>query len=196
VKTYSLFFIAALILAGHAPAQTQILRGKVEDVSHTQDEFFLDGTNIPLISSRFELDDFVGEQRVMQVINVGTDTDPVLDIVELGSAAKIFDMGNLKLGRTGTWEVMAPTGSLAVIYVNFTDQTSYLPFGPAGTWLIGLSAVPFAAGTTDEDGQFEFRFTMPILPGLVGTSFTAQALVKTDGVYSISNPDSREVRSE
>ena len=186
-------FIAVLILSGHAQAQTQLLRGKVEDVSNEQNEFFLDGTNIPLISKRFDLDSFVGQQQVMGVVNVGTATEPVLDVISFASTAKIFDMGNLELGRSKRWEVMAPTGSLAIVFVNFTDQTSYLPFGSAGTWLLGESAAAMAAGVTDEDRQFQFDFTMPNIPDLVGTSFTAQALVQTDGVFSISNPDNKEV---
>ena len=61
MKLTSLLLVSGL-LATNVTAQTQLLRGKVEDVRNTQNRFFLDCTNIPLTSSKLNLNTMVGQQ--------------------------------------------------------------------------------------------------------------------------------------
>ena len=49
MKIQALSFL--LVAAATLPAQTQTLRGKVEDVRNTQNQYFLDCTSIPLTST-------------------------------------------------------------------------------------------------------------------------------------------------
>ena len=107
-------------------------------------------------------------------------------------------MGNLRLGQSSRWQVNAPSGTSAWIYVADTRRTGYTPLGAAGTWLLqSPGAVFFAFGVTSNFGQFEFSFTMPNIPALVGTSITSQALLYrgATGAFTVSNPDCKEVEN-
>jgi hypothetical protein len=174
-----------------------LLRGKVEHVRNTTNQFFLDGTSIPLVSKALSLEGFVGMQTIMQVVNIGTRTRPTLDVRSAALTAKMFDMGNLRFGRAEVWQVNAAWGSSAVVYANAMAATSYLPVGAWGTWLLGPAPLRMASGVVSNLGQFRFRFTMPRIPALVGVAFTAQAVVQDkSGRITLSNADSKEVRSK
>lgn len=189
-------FTCLLTLTTALSAQTQSLRGKVEDVQNTQHQFYLDCTNIPLVSTAVNLNAWVGQEASMLVTNVGTASAPTLRIDAITAATKVFDMGNLRLGRTDRWEVNAPAGSFAFLFVDFTANTAYTPFGAFGTWLLGPGAATLASGFTNGQNQFEIDYTMPVIPALVGISLTGQALVGTGGVWSLSNPDCKAIRQQ
>ncbi|MCA8964183.1 MAG: hypothetical protein H6838_00435 [Planctomycetes bacterium] len=183
-----------LSLTAALSAQTQTLRGKVEDVQNTQNQFFLDCTNIPLVSTALNLNAWVGQQAILQVVNVGTAQAPVLRVDAATATAKVFDMGNLRLGQTHRWQVDAPAGSFAFMFLDFTANTTYTPFGQYGTWLLGPGAATLASGVTNAQNQFEINFTMPSIPGLLGTSMTGQALVNTQGNWFFANPDCKTIQ--
>ncbi len=185
-----------LTLALTANAQTQLVRGKVEDVPSTS-RFVLDCTTLPLVSTTLNLNTLVGQQWNLQVVNTGTPSQPILDVRSATPATKIMDMGNLRFGRSERWQVNYTPGSLAAVYVQLTSATSYLPAGAPGTWLLGLNCMHLATGTTNGQGQFEFNITMPTIPSLVGVSFSSQALVRTPaGELVVANPDCKEVRND
>lgn len=188
--------LALMILGGSLAAQTQTLRGKVEDLKQTANQFVLDCTNIPLTSNTLALRNLVGTQQILQVVNKGTAASPVLEVRSATPTTKIFDMGNLKLGQSATWQVASAPGNTALVFLNGKSRTGYLPLGRMGTWLVGLDAVFLTGGLVNGQGQFEFRFTMPNLPALVGTTFVGQAVVvdKSRGIQ-LSNADCREVRA-
>lgn len=174
----------------------QPLRGKVEDVQNTQNQFFLDCTNIPMVSTAFNLNLWVGQEAIMDVTNVGTAQAPVLRVDAITATTKVFDMGNLRLGQTDRWEVNAPAGSFAFMFLDFTVNTGFTAFGNFGTWLLGPGAATLASGVTNGQNQFEINFTMPNIPALVGTSLTGQALVNTGGTWFFANPDCKTIRQQ
>jgi hypothetical protein len=192
----SLLFLSTAFLSALVPAQTQILRGSIEDVQQTQNQFFLDCTNIPVRSSTLNLNNFISFEAILQVTNVGTAQNPLLEVHSVTPTTKTFDMGNLRLGRSARWEINAPAGSFGMMFVDFTFNTGYLPFGSAGVWLLGGSAASLASGITNGQNQFEINFTMPNIPSLVGTSFTGQGLIGDHGTWFFANPDCKVVEAQ
>jgi len=188
--------IALCLTTSAAFAQNQIVRGKVEDVRQTRNQFYLDCTTIPVVSKVYNLNLLVGTQAILEVVNIGTASKPVLDIKKATATTKIFDMGNLRFNKATRWQVSGAPGSAALIFINGTQQTSYLPLGGLGTWLLGLNAAPFASGIINNLGLFEFRFTLPSMPQLLGKSFTAQAAVAKAGKVTLTNPDCKTVQNK
>ena len=183
------------LLVSTTIAQTQLVRGKVEDVRNTQNQFFLDCTNLKVVSTTMDLNKIVGLQGDLLVVNTGSATNPVLDVQSFTPAAKIFDMGNLDLNKSARWQVNAAPGTFATMMVAPTSATSYLPLGPIGTWLLGLNAQFLASGVTNGQAQFEISFTMPNAPELVGISISGQAFTFSNGNVLLSNTDCKEVRA-
>ena len=199
MKLSSLLLVSSLfvptVLAPTVTAQTQLLRGKVEDVKNTQNRFVLDCTNIPLTSTRLNLNLLVGQQYIMQVTNTGTATSPSLEVQSVTATTKIFDMGNIRLGRSDRWQVRGKPNSTTAVGVTATSLTSYTPMGPLGTFLLGPNFVLLRRGTLNQLGVFEFSYQPPNLTSLVGMSFTGQALIQEpNGFLLLSNPDCKEGR--
>jgi hypothetical protein len=190
---HSILAVSVLATTGLL-AQTQTLRGKVEDVQGTQNQFFLDCTHIPVVSSALNLNLWVGQQAILHVVDVGTPAAPRLRIDSAVATTKVFDMGNLRQGQSARWQVNAPAGSFAFMALNFTSNTGYAPFGPFGTYLLGSGAATLASGVTNAQNQFEINFLVPVFPALVGTSFTGQALVGDHGTWFFSNPDCKTLQ--
>jgi len=186
---HSILAFSLIATTGGLLAQTQTVRGKVEDVRGTANQFFLDCTNIPLVSTALNLNLLVGQQAILQVVDVGTPAAPVLRIDAAVATTKVFDMGNLRQGQTARWQVNAPAGSAAFMFLDFTTNTRYLPFGQFGTFLLGNNHATIASGVTNAQNQFEIDLGVPVFPSLVGTSFSAQALVGDHGTWFFSNPD-------
>ena len=186
--TTSLLAIAALL-----PAQTQTLRGGVEDVQGTQNQFFLDCTTIPMVSNTINLNLWTNTEAVMQVVNIGTPQSPILRVESIATTNKILDMGNLRFGQSNTWEVNAPTGSFCMVFIDFIWNTGYTPFGSTGTYLLGPTPVSFRSGLATSQNQFRFQFTMPNVPQFTGITVSGQSLVGTNGTWSLSNVDCKDV---
>ncbi len=196
MKISSLLLVASVLAAG-LNSQTQLLRGKIEDVKNTQNQFFLGCTNIPLTSTTLNLNLLVGQQYVMQVVNTGTATKPSLDVRSATATTKIFDMGNIRLGRADRWQVRWTPNSMAAVGVTATALTSYAPAGSLGTFLLGPQFVLLSKGQVNQLGVFEFSFQPPNIASLVGLSVTGQALVQEPkGFLLLSNPDCKEVRAD
>lgn len=189
-----------LLCAVPVTAQTQLLRGDVDGIQGTN-RFQLDCTNIELVSATVnlqQLHDMSRQQNIdyeMQVRPTSIGGRFALDVLSATPIPEAFGMGNLRFGRSETWEVFAPAGSEVWTFVSVPSLSSYMPLGNAGTWLIGTDSVPFVQGVTDPAGRFQFRFTMPTIPALVGTVFNGQAIVRTNGVFSVTAPDCKEVRN-
>jgi len=178
-------------------AQTETLRGKVEDVQGTQNQFYLDGTNLPLVSTALNLNQWIGQQAIMQVVNIGSALAPVIRVDSAVATAKVMDMGNLRLGQSSTFEVTAPAGSAAFIFMDFTSNTGFLPlpFLANGVWLLGLNPYLLAGGITNGLNQFQAPFFTPAVPALVGLQISSQAIVGDHGFWFFSNPDGRTVET-
>jgi len=187
--------LAATFLAAAAlPAQTTI-RGKVEDVQNTTNQFYLDGTNIPVVSSALNLNLWQGQHALLDVVNIGTAAAPVLRIDAATQANKVMDMGNLRLGETKTWEVFAPTGAAAFVFMDWTANTGFTPLpGIGGAWLLGGTPHLLAGGFA-QFGAFQTSYTTPNNPILIGLMVTSQALVGSNGVWEFSNVDDKVVEN-
>jgi hypothetical protein len=181
-------------------AQTQIVRGDVDSVQNTN-RFVLKCTNLPLVSTTVNLQQLhnaTQQQNLtveMTVRNIGT-TSPILDVVTAQIVPERMKMGNLRFGRTETWEVFAAPGSHAWIFVNAQTGTGFIPFGAAGAWVLGPTAPPFASGPVDALGRFQIRFQMPNIPALVGQTLVSQAIVQKGGALLLTEPDCKDVRAD
>ena len=201
MKTFSTI-VAVALLAIPAAAQTQLVRGEIDGIQGTN-QWRLDCTNVrvtttnPAINLQ-QLHDATRQNDMMlsmQVIDIGTPGSPLLDIQQATVLPALFDMGNLRIGRSQTWEVFGTPGSLAEVYLTPEALTSYVPAGAFGTWVLGGNAVFFAGGRIGATGQFRFNFTMPNLPQLIGVSFTTQAIVLEPTGPLLTNPDCKEVEN-
>ncbi|MFT4511329.1 MAG: hypothetical protein ACI89X_000497 [Planctomycetota bacterium] len=187
-------FVATCILSAAANAQTTI-RGKVEDVQGTANQFFLDGTNIPVVSNVLNLNLWQGQHAFLDVTNIGTAASPILRIDAATQTVKMMDMGNLRLGQTKTWEVFAPTGSTAFIFMDWTSNTGFTPIPVFnGAWLMGNQPFLLAGGVTF-GGFFQTTYTTPNNPAFIGLEVTSQALVATQNTWEFSNVDSKTVEN-
>lgn len=185
---------SSLLFAAAAAAQTYTLQGKVEDVSGTANQFYLDGTNLTLVSTALNLNAWVGQQAILDVVDIGTPSAPVLRVDAATPTTKVMDMGNLRLGQTQTWEVFAPAGTGAFIFMDWTANTGFRPIpGFAGVYLLGLSPHFLTGGITNAAGAFQTTFTTPNNPTLVGLEVTSQALYVPGGVWTFSNVDSKTI---
>ncbi len=188
------------LVASPCLAQTQLVRGDVDRQQQTN-LFFLDCTGIQLVSSTVNLallhnqsqqQNIEFEMQVVDVSGNGT----VLNVVSALTIPEMFDMGNLRFGRSERWEVFGAPGALTAVYATATATTRYLPYGAAGTWLIGAPSLLVNQGTLNALGQFEFSVQMPSIPALIGQDFTAQAfMVEPSLRLVIANPDCKTVEA-
>jgi hypothetical protein len=189
--------LSTLAIAALLPAQTQTVRGQIEDVPNSQPRtFVLDCTTIPVQSSTLNLGMMLDTPAILDVVNVGTAQAPVLEVSAVTPTARNFEMGNLRIGHPDRWEVFAPTGSFALVFVDFTAHTGWMPFGSSGVFLLGGGAATLTSGMTNQEGKLEFNFTMPNVPQLVGSSFTAQSLIGDHGNWLFSNPDCKVAQAQ
>ena len=199
MKTASLF-VAPLLLVSSAFSQ-QLVRGDVDSISGTN-RFQLECTQIPLVSTTVNLQQLENISRQndiefeMMVQNVGTLANPRLNVLSATQIPEMFDMGNLRFGRSETWEVRGVAGSQYAVYIGSRARTRYLPIGPAGTLVLSPESLLLNSGMIGPFGLSQFRFTMPTIPSLVGVEFTSQAfMVQPTGGLLITNPDCKDVRN-
>ena len=196
----SLFVTFSLLMATAAVGQTQLVRGDIADVPGTN-QFLLDCTNIQLVSSTVNLQQLHEQSRgqnidyAMQVTDV-SGNGTVLNVVTASVIPEVLNMGNLRFGRTETWEVLGTPGSLVGVWVTARALTSYLPVGSLGTWLLGANTLLVRQGQIGGGGQLQFGIQMPTLPALVGVDFTAQSVIlDPSNQLTITHPDCKTVRS-
>lgn len=193
--------LALVGLTADAQAQTRIVRGDVDGIRNTAGLFVLDCTNIRLQSSTVNLQalhDASRQQNInyeMVVNEVGTAQNPVLDVVSATVIAEDFDMGNLRFGRSDSWEVFATPFAQVEVWVDARVSTRYQPLDPFNTWYLGPDAQPILRGTANAFGLFQTQFLMPTVPSLLGLEVTGQAgFVDAQGV-TLTALDCKEIRS-
>lgn len=186
MKLTSLLFCAALVTAANVSAQGQIVRGKIEDVPSTQ-TFVLACTNLRLTSTALNLNALVGQPLEMTVTQLA---NGALSVLTASPIAKVFDMGNLRLGRADRWQITGTAGEAVGMFLTSIDLTGYTPVGAAGTWVLGSTWLTIAVGQINPLGVFETSFQPPNVPQLVGTTWTAQGLRQAaSGAVYVTNPD-------
>lgn len=195
------FPFVLLTLAASTFAQTQLVRGDIEDQNNV---FFLDCANqVRLVSSTVNLralHDASRQQDIeyeMQVIDVTSGGQRTLDVISATAIPEQFGMGNLRFGRSDRWEFFSPAGTLVSIWMNARAAGIWAPIPGLGAWLVGLPALHIRDGVTNALGQFQFDLQPPTVPALVGVEFTAQALYQLpSGFIGISNADCKVVRND
>lgn len=194
MRKYQLF-CGSFLLATLLPAQSVTLRGTIEDVQGTANQFFLDGTNVSLFSTALNLNQLQGQQLVMQVVDVGVPGAPLVRVDSAVPATQILNMGNLRLGQTSTFDAVAPTNSLACFFLDLTANTSFFPLFDWGSWVLSPTPVPIGASFTTAPNLVQMPFTTPADPSLTGLHITCQALIcEPGGLWYLSNPDDKTVR--
>ncbi|MCA8956222.1 MAG: hypothetical protein KDC87_09110 [Planctomycetes bacterium] len=200
MKISSLFLFASLALASLVPAQTQLVRGDVDSIQNTN-RWRLDCTNIELVSTTVDLQALHNASRQqdieyeMQVIDVSQPGLPKLNVISARAIPEIFDMGNIRFGRSDTWAVSGAAGSSFGIWITLPQATSYAPFGSWGTWLLGQHPMLFAQGTIPATGRFEFKYQPPTVPAWVGVTIVGQAVVVQGSSILITNPGCKDIRA-
>jgi hypothetical protein len=192
---------AAAALATTTLAQTQLVRADVDGIQGTQ-QFQLDCTQVRIVSTSVDLQALHDQSRqtdieyAMQVRQVAANP-PVLEVMSATAIPELFGMGNLRFGRTETWEVFGAPGSATAVFIALRSQAGYLPLGAPGAWLLGPNFALLQTGALNGVGRFQFGFQIPAIPGLEGTAISGQAIVIPPGGQPlITNPDCKVVRAD
>jgi hypothetical protein len=194
--------LSVLFLASAALAQTHTIVGDIDPIQGTN-LFELDCTRIRLVSTTVNLQalhDASRQQDIeyeMQVTDVSTGGLTILNVLTARAVPEQFNMGNLRFGRSETWDLSGPAGATFVVFVTTRNQTVFLPTtGLGNAWFLPASAPVFHVGVMTSP-FIQFPFQMPTMPELVGTEFTAQTvLIGQQLNVTLTNPDCRVVRND
>jgi len=194
-------FLAIPLLAISAFAQSFTIRGDVDVIQNTN-LFELDCTRIRLVSTAVDLQALHNASRQqnieydMQVVDVSSGGLTILNVLSAVAVPEQFDMGNLRFGRSETWDLAGTAGSRYAIFVNDRNATSLLAL-PAfsNSWFMGPNAVQIFSGTMNA-AFIQIPFQMPTIPALVGAQFSAQTLLLSpSNALSITHADCKIVRN-
>ena len=189
------------LLAASAMAQTHRIVGDVDAIQGTN-LFELDCTRIRLVSTTVnlqQLHDASRQQDIeydMQVTDVSAGGLTILNVLSAVAIPEQFNMGNLRFGRSETWDLAGTAGSRYAIFVNDRNATSLLAL-PAfsNSWFMGPNAVQIFSGTMNA-AFIQIPFQMPTIPALVGAQFSAQTLLLSpSNALSITHADCKIVRN-
>lgn len=182
--------IAALVLAASASAQSVTFNGKVEDVSGTQNQFFVDCTDTRLTSTAFNLNLFVGQQTRITGTWNGSAANPSVNVTDIQVIPEVFELGGgakiggvLKVGFIGT------PGDLAISRIAL--QPGFAPIDGAGVLFLDMStAVAGTSGIIPGGGILQTNLPIPNNPALIGLEIYGQgATITPEGVVTVTNPD-------
>ncbi len=185
---------ASLLLASTAVAQEVTFRGKDEDVSGTQNQFFVDCTDVDLTSALFDLNDFIGMQTLITGTWNGSRVSPAVLVSDISVVPETFEIGGGgKLGDDMTFGITGPDGAFAAAF--FSMDSDFLNLRQ-GVVLIDLArSSKIAQGTIPPIGNIEWTVTIPNDPTLVGLTGYGQGFYVSGGRLTITNPDCKEVRA-
>lgn len=189
--------LLSLALAASASAQAVRFRGQVEDVSGTQSQFFVDGTDVRLTSASVSLQAFVGQQVTIEGVWNGSFASPSVAVGALAAASEDFEIGgSAKIGEMGRLHAVGTPGESVVFFGSL--EPGFFPLPSAGAVLVDpASAEILGGGTIGGLGQLEVATPIPNDPSLVGLTYRAQALVldPVGGTFRLTTNDSKEIRS-
>jgi len=188
-----------VFLSAAAPAsfaQQVRLRGKVEDVQHTQNQFFVDGTDVQLSSTMFDLNPFVGLQTELRGDWNGSFSSPAIVVTAIEVVPETFEIGGGgKIGEKLVFGVTSTPG-------DFTVMLAALDNGFAPTRRSGVfppRPQPAARDRLRRDpggGNLEIDVSIPDDPILVGLEVLGQAILRLSAGGSLwTNPDCKTIDS-
>lgn len=181
------------LLALPSPAQEVTLRGKVEDVQGTQNQFVLDCTAAALTSTQFDLNAFVGLSVELSGTWNGSSTAPSLAVTAIATTDESYEIGGgAKLGEISVQRFAAAPGTAVLGLLSL--QPGFLPLGEPGTVLIDLGqSVLQASGVVGGSGVLELPFLIPNNPNLLGLDFYGQGALIAGAGVTLTNPDCKTV---
>ena len=192
----SLILPTLLLASGVATAQTVQFRGKVEDVSGTTNQFFVDCTDTDLSSAAFNLNLFVGQQTLITGTWNGSVSAPAVLVTDIQVVAETFEIGGGgKIGDEAKPSVTGAPGSLGFTFGSLS--TSFLPLGGFGVGFLGGNPFSTGSGTIPGGGTLELSIPIPNDPSLIGVDVYGQALIANPvtGAAFLTNPDCKELES-
>ncbi|MDF1800420.1 MAG: hypothetical protein P1V81_14675 [Planctomycetota bacterium] len=192
--TLLLSLTAAMTLP--ADAQSVTFRGKVEDVSGTQNQFFVDCTNTSLTSGAFNLNLFVGQQVEITGQWNGSTAAPSVDVAAIAVVPEVFELGGgAKIGDELKVGFIATPGDLAISRI--TVAPSFTDLGASGVVFVDLSkTVIGTTGVIPGGGILQHTLQIPNDPSLVGLEIFGQgALIDSLGNLTLTNPDCKTIDS-
>ncbi len=182
------FFLLGSLVLVPAHGSEVNLRGKVEDVSQTQNQFFVDCTSVELTSGQFDLNAFVGLQVRLTGNWNGSSTAPSVDVTAIEVVPETFEIGgNGDLGGELQFKVTSNPGDFTVMFASLNEG-----FGPSrrGVLFLGPPLFTIGFGTIPGGGNLEIKVSIPDDPALDGLTVLGQAIVGFAAGGSIStNPD-------
>ncbi len=180
------------LLASSALAQQVTLRGKVEDVSGTS-QFIVDCTDTELVSSAFNLNDFVGQQALIGGLRLPGGGPPVVDVTSISVIPETFEIpGNPEAGGTIRFGATYTPGSQVTFKAALGP--GFLSVGQIGTYFLDTGTdVRIATRIVPPPGNIEIAIPLPDDPGLIGLDVYAQAVHFSGGQFVLSNPDCKTI---
>ena len=169
-------FAALSLFAVPSRAQEVGITGKV--VRHGS-QFSIDCTDIRLQSSTVRLQDFKNEEVSLEGQNVGTASDPLIEVASIHRATDLLSLsGRTKLGDEIELKLVSPTGVFyAFLYAS--GPGFYVPDPLSafrGTLLLDLGTTfIFASGPVTGDDRY--AIPIPRDQSLVGLEFWMQAAI-------------------
>ncbi len=192
--------LAFALLASSALAQTFPVRGDIDAIQGTN-LFELDCTRIRLVSTTVNLQilhDASRQQNIeydMMVTDVSAGGLTILNVLSATAVAEQFNMGNLRFGRSETWDLSAPAGTRYGMFINVRNATSLATLGLNNPWFLGPNAVLLLSGTMPTN-FIQVPFTMPTIPSMVGVEISAQTvLLDAANNVSLTHLDCKDVRA-
>lgn len=188
--------LSVLLLSASAVSAQQLsFRGKVEDVSGTANQFFVDCTDVDIQSSTINLNAFVGLQTQITGNWNGSAASPLVDVTAIQAVSETFEIGGGgKIGQQATFRVDGAPGSPFAMFSSL--GTSFFPFR-SGVVLLDLGTLNLiGTGVIGGAGNVEIKVQVPNNPALIGlTVFGQGAIGMGGGNVLLTNPDCKTLES-
>lgn len=188
----ALALAALLVLTATSNAQEVSFVGKVEDVSGTTNQFFVDCTNAQLTSA-INLNPFNGEVVSITGTWNGSVNNPSVNVETIALAAETFEIGGgAKIGDTSNLGFTGQPGDNVVGFL--ATGSTFLPTIDQVIMIDPTKIRVTLAGTIGGSGILEMQFPIPNNPSLIGFEIFGQgAFVADDGTVTLTNPDCKEI---
>ena len=188
----ALSLAAALLFAATTNAQQVSFVGKVEDVSGTTNQFFVDCTNAQLTSG-INLNPFNGEMVSITGMWNGSVGSPSVNVDTIELAAETFEIGGgAKIGDDSNLSFIGQPGDNVVGFL--ATGSSFIPTVDQVIMIDPTKIRLTLAGTIGGSGILEMQFFIPNNPALIGFEIFGQgAFVADDGTVTLTNPDCKEI---
>lgn len=181
-------------LALAANAQDVHFVGKVENVSGTNNQFFVDCTSTALTSALVDLNAWVGQTVEIQGNWNGSASEPGVSVNAVSSATESFELGGkFELGENAVVGFTGNPGDTAIGFLSLgsgfsTTAAGSVVFLDPGQVVLSLS------GVIGGLGDAEFEFTIPNVPSIAGIEVFGQGAIVSATTTALTNPDCKTIQ--